>query len=104
MVKVTADVAALGRLVPGGPARGRARRSGGAGPPFCPPGHAKTGRGEDRPRWQVGDRLLDERIGVIRERRGRPGPAPGEVRVELADAVLAIGLATGVVSDVWRED
>ena len=75
-----------------------------AGPPFCPPGHAKKGWCDDGRRWHVGDRLPEERIVVIREREGRPGPAPGEVWVEVDDEVLLIALATGVVLDVWRED
>ncbi len=75
-----------------------------AGPPFCPPGHAKKGWCDDGRRWHVGDRVPDDRIVVIRERHGRPGPSEGEVWVEVDDEVLLIALATGLVLDVLRAD
>jgi Ni/Co efflux regulator RcnB len=75
-----------------------------AGPPGCPPGHAKKGWCDDGRRWHVGDRVADDRVVVIRARGGLPRPSKGEVWVEVDDEVLLIALATGLVLDVWRED
>jgi hypothetical protein len=87
-----------------------------AGPPHCPPGHAKKGwcgngpgywegyRDGRRDAWRVGDRLPRDRYVVIPDwrHRGYPPPRSGYGYVRVDERIFLIALATGIIVEALR--